>query len=228
MRLAVLDCAVLRDTPLETYETVGKLVESWLAPHLPGAQFTRIGIADGKAFPPADAFDGYILPGSELGVYDDTPWMAPLFDFLRQLRAARTPLVGICFGHQAMAQAFGGQARKLDQVIAIGARSFESDTGPITAHVAHQDQVTVLPPEARITGRADYCPIAQLEYSFPAMSMQFHPEYSRDFIRSVIAMFSDDFLPAQARTEALRSLEEKTVRADLCGAEVAQFFRHHL
>jgi GMP synthase-like glutamine amidotransferase len=53
----------------------------------------------------------YVITGSAAGVYDDLPWIPPFLDFLRKVRG-KAKLVGICFGHQAMAKAFGGDVVK--------------------------------------------------------------------------------------------------------------------
>ena len=55
----------------------------------------------------ASACEAYVITGSSAGVYDDLPWIKDLIAFLRNARG-RSKLIGICFGHQAMAQAFGG------------------------------------------------------------------------------------------------------------------------
>src|ERR1700689_2703663 len=57
------------------------------------------------------AFEAYVITGSSAGVYDDLPWIKDLMAFLRNARG-RSKLIGICFGHQAMAQAFGGSVLK--------------------------------------------------------------------------------------------------------------------
>src|SRR5690606_29335884 len=56
--------------------------------------------------------DGWLITGSRHGVYEDHPFIAPLEDFIRRAMAEHVPLVGICFGHQIIAQALGGQVGK--------------------------------------------------------------------------------------------------------------------
>ena len=57
------------------------------------------------------ACEAYVVTGSSAGVYDDLPWIKDLMAFLRNARG-KSKLIGICFGHQAMAQAFGGSVIK--------------------------------------------------------------------------------------------------------------------
>ena len=66
---------------------------------------------------PASAldFDGWLITGSRHGVYDDLFWMPPLQDFIRELADQQIPLVGICFGHQIIAEALGGRVVKSDR-----------------------------------------------------------------------------------------------------------------
>ena len=52
----------------------------------------------------------------------------------------------------------------------------------VKAHAWHKDQVTAQPPESRVIASADYCPIAGLAYDFPGLSVQFHPEYTREYM----------------------------------------------
>ena len=124
MRLAILDCATLVDPSLEKYASIGALVENWLKRFLPEASFDIIPVAYGAEFPDPSDYEGFVLPGSEVGVYDDTPWMRPLEDYLRLLRDLRKPLLGICFGHQMMAHSFGGRAAKAGYGMCVGRRRF--------------------------------------------------------------------------------------------------------
>jgi GMP synthase-like glutamine amidotransferase len=56
--------------------------------------------------------DGWLITGSRFGAYEDHPFIPPLEDFIRAAYAAHVPVVGICFGHQIIAQAMGGKVEK--------------------------------------------------------------------------------------------------------------------
>src|SRR5690606_6425235 len=75
---------------------------------------------DGAPLPDPAALEGIVITGSPAGVYDDLPWLAPLRAFVRDAYAARTPMLGVCFGHQIMADALGGEVRKSEKGWGIG------------------------------------------------------------------------------------------------------------
>lgn len=226
MRLAVYDC-VTGDKLTEKYGRTSGQIIRWIEGHLPEATFIPVHIAGGEAPPDPDKIDGVIISGSEKGVYDDTPWMKPLRANLNILRAAGIPMFGICFGHQIMADVFGGKAEKADKGFITGSRQFVSDGEELPAYLAHQDQVIEAPPEARVTASAPHCPIGALEYDFPALSVQFHPEYDAGFTRDLIDMFGD-MLMSPKQLEAARATVPADVPQDLYCQEVAAFFRTHI
>lgn len=196
----------------------------WLQPALPEAEYIVADIAEGGApMPELDSFDGVLLSGSEYGVYDDVPWMKPLRTFLEQTRVAGKPIFGICFGHQIMADVFGGKAEKAEVGNVVGARRF----GDVDAHVWHQDQVTSVPPGARVTASAAHCPVGALAYDFPARSVQFHPEYTESHLREIFARGRDVLLDAAKADAALASFEKAQVATDLQAQETAAFFRQN-
>ncbi|MEX0286018.1 MAG: type 1 glutamine amidotransferase [Paracoccaceae bacterium] len=225
MKIAVYDC-VAGDALTEKYGPVGQHVIGWIAPHLPEAEFVPVHVAltDEPSVP--GEVDGIIISGSEKGVYDDTPWMQALRDNLSAHRDHGTPMFGICFGHQLMADVFGGKAEKADHTFAAGARSFEMDGAQVPAYVAHQDQVTAVPPGARVTASAPYCPAAALAYDFPALSVQFHPEYNAGFAEDLLDMFGEQLMEREDM-EAARATITGDVAQDLYAEEAAAFFRAH-
>lgn len=228
MRIAVLDLTEELPDLLAGLPRVSAQIVSWLEPALPEAVFTAHDISGGADLPTIDGFDGVILSGSEYGVYDDTPWMQPLRAFLIDARRAGKAIFGICFGHQIMADVFGGKAELSAMGTVLGARDFEMDGTRRAAHVWHQDQVTASPPGAEVIAQAPYCPIAALRYDFPAFSVQFHPEYTRAHLERIFARARGVFVTDAQVDAAVASFETTPVAADLMAAEVADFFHKHV
>ncbi|MBV8805427.1 MAG: hypothetical protein JO042_10275 [Sinobacteraceae bacterium] len=141
-----------------------------------------------------DAHDAYLITGSAVGVYDDLPWIERLKQFLVSAKG-KTKLVGICFGHQVMAEAFGGRVVKshkgwaigLQDYAMIGQPSWSDGTQHITVPASHQDQVIELPPRSRVVTSNSFCEIAGLEYlDQRAISFQFHPEFEPAYMAALI------------------------------------------
>jgi GMP synthase-like glutamine amidotransferase len=144
--------------------------------------------------PDAAAFDGAIITGSAAGVYEDHGWIPPLLDWIRTARG-RTRLVGVCFGHQAMAQALGGRVEKSDRGWGVGLHRYQvvapepwmtPALGEIALSASHQDQVVVKPTDARVVMASDFTPYAGLAWGDDAISMQPHPEFSRVFTGALV------------------------------------------
>jgi len=151
--------------------------------------------ADEGEYPAApEDNDAYIVTGSAAGVYDSDPWIGQLLDFLRAAKG-RAKLVGVCFGHQAMAQAFGGQVIKSPKGWGIGEHVYDvvrqepfmDSASPIRLPASHQDQVVGLPPGAEIMAASAFTPMAGLAYrDQPAISIQPHPEFDPAYAKALI------------------------------------------
>jgi len=139
-------------------------------------------------------FPAYVITGSSAGVYDPLPWIAPLMDFLRQAKG-QAAMVGVCFGHQVMAEAFGGKVIKSPKGWGVGLHSYDvregrpwMDAAPrIAVPASHQDQVVDLPPGARVVASSDFTPFGMLAYDeAKAVSIQLHPEFQPDYAKALI------------------------------------------
>jgi GMP synthase-like glutamine amidotransferase len=223
MRIVVYDC-VTGDALTEKYGRTGPLVIRWIERYLPDAEFSWVHIAGNATPPKPDDVDGIIISGSEKGIYDNVPWMQPLRENLQEMRSAGVAMFGICFGHQIMADVFGGKAEKSDKGFVTGSREFNDRGTATNAFLAHQDQVHEVPPEASVIASAPHCPVAALAYDFPALSVQFHPEYDRQFATDLIDMFGAGLMSADELQAARASLSAE-VADDLWCNEVAAFFR---
>lgn len=143
--------------------------------------------------PDPSAHDAYLITGSPAGVYDPLPWIEPLQQFIRAGRSAK--MVGICFGHQVMAEALGGQVEKSDKGWGAGLHRYTLvrsepwiDTpGTIAVPASHQDQVLVQPPNTKVLAASNFTPFAALAWTDrQAISFQFHPEFSPGFAKALI------------------------------------------
>ena len=155
----------------------------------------------------------YVITGSSSGVYDPLPWIAPLTAFI-QAAQGRARLVGLCFGHQLIAQALGGRVERSDKGWGLGLHRYAvaarepwmDDRGRIAVAASHQDQVVAAPEGARVILRSAFTPFAGLAYAGgEAMSVQFHPEFSHAFAAALVERRRDVLTPEAARS-ALESL----------------------
>lgn len=158
-----------------------------------------VEIAKGTPFPDPTGLEAILLPGSPAGVYDNhLAWMAPMRAFIRSAYAAGTPMAGICFGHQIMADALGGDVRKSEKGWGLGRHNytvtgrppFLSGNAPTLAVAcSHQDQVIVAPAEAEIILASAFTPNAGLFYrNGAALSFQPHPEFEDPYTRALAEM----------------------------------------
>ena len=155
-----------------------------------------VRVADGEPFPEPSAIEAILLPGSAAGVYDNHfAWMAPLRSLIRAAYAARTPMVGICFGHQIMADALGGDVRKSDRGWGLGRHTYAVqpsrmlDGASVSIACSHQDQVIAPPDEADVILASEFTPNAGLAYrNGAALSFQPHPEFEDDYAVALAEM----------------------------------------
>lgn len=131
--------------------------------------------------------DGWLLSGSRHGVYEDHAFIPRLEDFIRQAYVNHVPLVGICFGHQIIARALGGEVEKFQGGWAIGPQDYDFDGTIIRMNAWHQDQVVRRPVDARTAGSNDFCLNAALVYGDRTFSVQAHPEFGDAVIDGLIA-----------------------------------------
>ena len=166
----------------------------------------------------------WLVTGSSAGAYDPEPWIAPLEDFLRAAKG-QAPLVGICFGHQIMAQAFGGRVIKSPKGWGLGLQRYRlaeslpwMDSGePIAVPGSHQDQVVEAPPGATILAGSSFCTYGMLDYGERAISIQLHPEFEPDYAKALIETRRGTRLTEEEADRAVMSYEQPDDRQRVGG-----------
>ena len=195
----------------------------------PSATCDVVSIPNGEALPDPRQSEAILITGAAAGVYDGLEWIAPLEDFVRTAYANKTPMVGVCFGHQLIAQALGGEVRKSEKGWGIGRHVYQvaPDNGVVAGEqlaiaCSHQDQVIAPPEGARTILFSDFTPHAGLLYANgTTLSVQPHPEFDADFAQ-VCCDLRDGKAPDSVVATARASLAEPLDRAKLGGA-IARF-----
>lgn len=190
-----------------------------------GLSFTTYHV-EGMEFP-ADVrdCDGWLITGSRHGAYEDHPFIKPLEDFIRRAYAARVPLVGICFGHQIIAQALGGRVERFAKGWAVGPQDYDFGGQTVRLNAWHRDQVVEKPPEAEVVACNDFCENAALIYGDRAFTVQAHPEFRDEFVKGLMETRGKGLVPEALMAEAHSRLGQDNSAAQMAD-RIAEFFKH--
>ena len=159
--------------------------------------------------------DGYITTGSRYGVNDGLAWVDRLEEFVRELYKAGKPFVGICFGHQLLAKALGGEVEKSPKGWGAGVSFNEvkeqkswmqPEQTALDLVVSHQDQICALPEGAEILAASQFCPQYMIQVGQHMLGVQGHPEFSRAYSAALTDTRRDRIPPNRVR-EAFNSLK---------------------
>lgn len=192
-----------------------------------GFEFATVRLTAGEPLPDPASLDAVLITGSSAGVYDNhLSWMEPLRQFIRGAYANRTPMLGICFGHQIIADALGGDVRKSEKGWGLGRHVYSVKSRP--THVggtlrefaiacSHQDQVIAPPAEAEAFLSSEFTPNAGLVYrNGRTMSLQPHPEFEDDYTIALAEMRRGK-APDELIETAIKSVARKSDSAEVAG-----------
>jgi len=192
-----------------------------------GFAFETVRLSQGQPLPDPANIDAVLIAGSSAGVYDNhLPWMEPLRAFVRGAFASITPMVGICFGHQIIADALGGTVRKSEKGWGLGRHVYvlksrpDPISGPLTEFAiacSHQDQVIDPPTDAEVFLSSTFTPNAGLMYrNGAAMTLQAHPEFEDD-CTVALAELRRGIAPDELIETAIASLSRPSNSREMAG-----------
>ncbi|MGQ0564512.1 MAG: type 1 glutamine amidotransferase [Gemmobacter sp.] len=200
----------------------GEKFTALLSPLRPDWRFSVHVVKDGD-FPESLAgIDGLIVTGSPASVHDGAPWIARLLGLIRQAAGRGVPVFGACFGHQAVAVAFGGTVERNPGGWVLGLVGTVLEGQAIRLYAAHLEQVAKVPPDARVIGASPGCPVAAMRIGAHVLTTQYHPEMTHRFIAALVEELAAT-LPPEVIAAARASLADEAETGRIAEV-IAAFF----
>jgi GMP synthase-like glutamine amidotransferase len=222
MKIGILEAGLLREEMASRFAPYPRMFTDFLALATADFDYRTISVVRGEMPAGVHDCDGWLITGSRHGVYDRLDWMPPLEDFVRQLASARVPLIGVCFGHQIIASALGGEVVKSERGWGVGLHRYQVDRRHAwmygdekwtSLYAFHQDQVITSPAEAEVFLSSEFCPCAGLSYGDSIISVQAHPEFGAEYETALLEAYGGSVVPAAVAAAGLDSMGDGA-RAD--------------
>ena len=216
MHIGILRTDSVRPEWVPTYGEYHHMFERLLLAEDDALTFTTWNAEAGELPDSVEAADSFLITGSKSSVYDHKDWIRALEGFVRDCHAARRKLIGICFGHQLVAQALGGTVGKSDKGWGVGVNCYNvdqtafelADGDQFCLLASHQDQVMAMPPGAQQIATNDHCEVAGMTLGDHILTFQGHPEFTVEFAEALYRSREALYQPAQYQ-HAMRSLSNQ-------------------
>jgi len=214
MKVAILECDNVLGKFEEEFGQYSSMIINMFTAIDSNIEFDIFACHHGEYPSDLDAYDFYVTTGSKAGAYEDEPWIRQLIAFVRELNEAGKKLIGICFGHQAMAVALYGRVERSSKGWGVGIANNRIVAAPkwmrdkreeLNIIVSHRDQVVELPPNAQVIAESDFCPNFVVQWNDHFLSIQGHPEWNKGYSRALINERSD-IIPKECVEAGLNSL----------------------
>ena len=162
---------------------------------LPELDFVDYFLCDGQFPESLDECDAWLMTGSSKSVYDDIDWIKQSIKLVKDIHRQKRKFVGICFGHQMMAEALGGKVRKSQRGWCVGGYTFEVNqqsswmvpkAESIRVLMSCQDQVEILPADAEVLASNEMCPHGIISIGASMIGIQGHPEFSKAYSEALM------------------------------------------
>jgi GMP synthase-like glutamine amidotransferase len=181
----------------------------------------------GELPPRVNTDELYLIPGSLDSAYDDKPWIVDLLRWVERAYARGAKMMGVCFGHQVIARALGGEVKPYDGGMGVGVRASRVLDETMNRYFpnqemrllySHHDQVTALPQGAELCATSGFCKNESFRIGRQVITFQGHPEFTVAYSRHLLTNCSDD-LDESVKSAGLQTLDQLSPQ----GPEAARF-----
>ncbi|NQZ33077.1 MAG: gamma-glutamyl-gamma-aminobutyrate hydrolase family protein [Oceanospirillaceae bacterium] len=200
-------------------------------------EFQYFQVLDGDIPSDPSLCDAWLITGSKFGVYEAHVWIEPLSSLVKSCYQQDVPMIGICFGHQLIAQALGGKVIKSNKGWSLGVQEYRLEQQPswlqdtqdvFSIQAYHQDQVVELPENTQILASSEFCPLAALNFNDRAISFQGHPEFDPHYTKKLLCSRRDmQLLPIELSNQAI-DLVNTPIQRELVAKWICQFLEFKL
>ena len=195
MRIGILKTDAVRPELVDEFGEYPKMFTELLSAVDADLQFATYDVEQGEFPDHLDEVDAYLITGSKSSVYEDKPWIHQLEAFVREIHAGNKKLLGICFGHQMVAQALGGKTEKSEKGWGVGAHAARFHAAPawhdggeeeFRLLVSHQDQVVEPAPGSDVLAGSAFCENAVCQVGEHILTFQAHPEFVKGYSENLL------------------------------------------
>ncbi|WP_108259258.1 glutamine amidotransferase-related protein [Mangrovicoccus ximenensis] len=191
--VTILEVGLVPETLRDRFGSLPGMFQAMIRRQDPSVIFKVVRVIEGESLPEPDDIESLLITGSSHGAYEEISWKADLEDLIRAVYARHIPMVGVCFGHQIIARAFGGEVRKADQGWGLGRHVYDVRPGNglfqqkcLAISCSHQDQVLEKPENASTLLSSDFAPYAGLLYdNGTTLTFQPHPEFEPEYAHAL-------------------------------------------
>jgi GMP synthase-like glutamine amidotransferase len=217
MKLGILKTDAVRPEWVPEFGEYPDMFVALLGQLDPALEFVVYDVEQGEFPDDIDEVDAYLITGSKSSVYDDKPWIAALMDFVRELDRRHKKIVGICFGHQLVAQALGGKTEKSSKGWGVGLHTHSFNSAPdwhdqgemdFDVLVSHQDQVVENAVGAKVLASSEFCENAVCQVGDHILTFQGHPEFVPAYSREIME-FRREMIGEDVYRKGIASLAEQ-------------------
>lgn len=232
MHVALLKCDSVHERFLHIEGDFPEMYERLLAVDNPDVKITTFDVRAGILPDLNNEYDAFICTGSRASVYDNEDWITELKCYVQLLYSTGRRFVGICFGHQLIAESLGGRVAQSERGWGIGVqmsqiqehkRWMNPDRDFFAVPVSYKDQVIELPPDSETLASNSWCRHFMITAGQHFLGIQGHPELSKYYVENLIQS-REDILGESRVSDGINSLKSE-IHSDVLSHWILNFLR---